>query len=311
MERRDVTFDSGGMRCAAWLYEPDGTGPHPCVVIAGGLGAVREMRLDAYAERFAEAGFAALVFDYRYWGESEGRPRHLIEVKRQLEDWRTAFHYARSLEGIDPARVALWGASLSGGHVIEVAAGEPGVAAVIAQTPFTYGPATLRAIPTRTMLRAFPHMVRDALRGALGRKPHYMPLHGPPGSVAALTAPEADPGYRALVPAGAPWENKHTPRFGLKIGLYRPGKAAGRVQCPLLVCVCDNDETTPPEPAKKAAAKAARGELRHYPIGHFDIYFGDAFEQAVSDQVEFLERHLTRQEAAAPEAAALAAPDER
>jgi hypothetical protein len=40
------------------------------------------------------------------------------------------------------------------------------------------------------------------------------------------------------------------------------------------------------------AAKAPRGEVRMYPEGHFDIYVGGAFERAVADQLDFLDRHL-------------------
>src|SRR5919202_566943 len=114
MERTDDRFDSGDTDCAAWLY---GSLPAPLIVMGHGLGAVREMRLDAYAQRFAAAGFAALVFDYRHFGASGGEPRQLLDVRRQLEDWRAAVAFARTVDGIDPERVALWGTSFSGGHV--------------------------------------------------------------------------------------------------------------------------------------------------------------------------------------------------
>ena len=75
---------------------------------------MREQRLDAFAERFAAAGLAALVFDYRHFGASEGEPRQLLDVKRQLTDWRSAVAYARGLAGVDGDRVAVWGTSFSG-----------------------------------------------------------------------------------------------------------------------------------------------------------------------------------------------------
>ena len=59
---------------------PEGAGPHPCVVMAHGFSAVREQRLDAYAERFAAAGLAVLVFDYRHFGASQGEPRQLLSI---------------------------------------------------------------------------------------------------------------------------------------------------------------------------------------------------------------------------------------
>src|SRR3954468_16610609 len=97
--RRDLTFPSGGEDCAASLFEAgtDAGPPWPCVVLAHGFGGTREVRLDAYAERFAAAGVAALVFDYRHFGASGGRPRQLLDIGRQLADWRAAIAFARAL----------------------------------------------------------------------------------------------------------------------------------------------------------------------------------------------------------------------
>ena len=100
--RTDSPFRSGGLECAAWLYQPEGQGPHPCVVMAHGFSAVREQRLDAYAERFAAAGLAVLVFDYRHFGASQGEPRQLLSIARQLADWRAAVAHARNLPDVDP-----------------------------------------------------------------------------------------------------------------------------------------------------------------------------------------------------------------
>ena len=76
------------MACAAWLYRPDGVENPPIVVLAHGFAAFRELRLDAYAARFAQAGYAALVFDYRFWGASGGEPRRVLDIAAQQADWR-------------------------------------------------------------------------------------------------------------------------------------------------------------------------------------------------------------------------------
>ena len=67
---------------------------------------------------------------------------------------------------------------------------------------------------------------------------------------------------------------------------------AARIACPILFAVCDHDAATPPSAALRAASAAPRAEVKHYPVGHFDIYFDAAFEAAVADQCEFLTRHL-------------------
>ncbi len=166
IQRSDVTFESDGTVCAAWLYRPDGQGETPCVVLAHGFGAVRELRLDAYAERFAAAGLAALVFDYRHFGGSGGEPRQLIDVGWQLEDWRAAIAYARELDGIDSRRIALWGTSFSGGHVVAVAATDERIAAVVSQVPFTDGISAARAVGLRQFAASHGGCAARRVQGA-------------------------------------------------------------------------------------------------------------------------------------------------
>ena len=108
--------------------------------MAHGFSGVREQRLDAYAERFAAAGLAVLVFDYRHFGASQGEPRQLLSIAPPARaDWRAAVAHARYLLEVDPKRVAVWGTSFSGGHVVAVAAADPAIAAVVSQAPFTDG----------------------------------------------------------------------------------------------------------------------------------------------------------------------------
>jgi uncharacterized protein len=294
MRREDIEFHSGANTCAAWLYRPEVDGPYPIVVLAHGFGGVREARLWAYAERFAAAGMAALVFDYRHFGASGGQPRQLLDLARQLDDWRAAIAFARHLEGIDAERVALWGTSFSGGHVAMLAAEGHGVAAAISQGTFIDGPPTLWAAGPRNLLRLARAGLRDEAARLLGRPPHILPVVGPPGSLAAMSSPDAEPGYRALFPPGVHFRNEVAARIALRIGTYRPIRHASEIACPWLVCVLDQDVITPPRPALKAAGRAPRGEARRYPGGHFDIYVGELFERVVADQVEFLERHLLR-----------------
>ena len=92
-----MEFRSGGVLCRAWLYLPDSGDPAPIIVMAHGLGAIKEMCLDAFAERFCDAGYACLVFDYRHFGASDGHPRQLLSVRRQLSDWAAAIAFARDL----------------------------------------------------------------------------------------------------------------------------------------------------------------------------------------------------------------------
>lgn len=293
--REDHEFDSAGASCAVWLYRPDGDGLHPCVVLAHGFGGTREARLGAFAERFRDAGIAALVFDYRHFGDSAGEPRQLLSIGKQLADWRAAIAYARSIQGIDPERIALWGTSFSGGHVVRLAAEDQQIAAVVSQTPFTDGPSALAAAGPKESLRLTVGGLLDALAAISGGEPHRIPLVAPPGYGGAMTQPGSYEGYRSLFddPSNE-FCNEVCARAMLALGLYAPARSAAAVTCPLLVCTLPADAVTPAATAVKMAARAPHGEVIDYGPGwgHFDIYTGELFERAVADQAAFLARNL-------------------
>lgn len=292
-ERTDVTFPSGDAHCAAYLYRPDAAdGDVPCVVMAHGFTATRDDRLPAFAERFAAAGIAALVFDYRHFGASGGHPRQLLDVRRQHDDYRAAVAYARGLDGVDPERIALWGSSFSGGHVVAVGATDPRLQAVVAQAPFADGIPTVALVPPRNIARLALDGLRDRVGAWMGRAPLLVPAVAAPGGYAAMSAPEAAPGFDAIAAPDGRWQNAFAARLMLTMALYRPTRCASRLTAPLLVCVCDGDRTTPPGPAVAMAEKAPQHEVVHYPIGHFEIYVGDPFERAVADQTAFLRHAL-------------------
>jgi len=287
--RDEVTIPSGDDRLAAYVYRPQADGDVPCVVMAHGFSATRDDGLPAYAEAFVDAGIAVVLFDYRHFGASGGEPRQLLDVGKQHDDYRAAIAYARGLDGVDADRVALWGSSFSGGHVVAVAAGDARIAAVVAQCPFSDGIATLRKVPLKNQLLGTAYALADNAAALARRPPVMMPPVGAPGAFAVMTAPEAQPGFDAIVDDGSLWQNRVAARIMLAVPTYRPVTKAAQLAMPLLVCVCDADDTTPPEGAVKMAERAPRGELKHYPYGHFAIYHDP---QARADQVEFLTRQL-------------------
>ncbi|MDA2990953.1 MAG: alpha/beta hydrolase [Actinomycetota bacterium] len=289
-ERVDVRIPSHGEELAAYLYRPsDGDDPVPCVVMAHGFSATRDDGLPDYAEAFADAGFAVLLFDYRHFGASTGLPRQLLDIGRQQDDYRAAVQWARRADGIDPDRIALWGSSFSGGHVLTVAAADPRIAAVIAQAPYTDSLPILRRMSVRNLVPAAVAALRDAAGAVLGREPVLMPAAGPPGSFAALTEPDALTGFQAIIGPESLWRNEVAARLMLTLPFFRPVRLAARLTMPVLLCVCDADTTTPPSSTITVGRRAPRAELRHYPYGHFAIYTDP---QVKIDQVDFLRRVL-------------------
>jgi len=294
VQREKVRCLSGGVECAAWHHPGTNGG---CVVMAAGTAVTKEPGTDAFAARFADAGFAVLAFDFRRLGESGGVPRQVVRIEDQLADWGAAIACARSLPDVDPARLAVWGFSLSGGQVLDVAARDHRVAAGVAQTPLIDGPAVtrnaLRHQRPLALLRFTARGLLDTLRGWGGRPPLLVPLTGKPGTVAVLTTPDSLDGEAALNPGGRypEWGQVVAARSALRIGSYRPGRQAERVRCPLLVVVADGDSSVLAAPAVEVARRAPSAELVRLPGGHYAPFLA-AHETAVEAEVSFLRRHL-------------------
>jgi len=293
VQREKVRFVSGDAECAAWFY-PGSNGA--CVIMAGGFAVTKEPATDKFARRFSDAGYAVLAFDYRRLGESGGQPRLVQPVGDMLADWQAAIDFARTLPGIDSDRLAIWGFSASGGHILRVAARNPQLAAAIAQTPNADGLAAsqnaARYQKLSALLRFTGIGILDGIGALAGRPPRLVPLAGAPGTVALLTTPDSGSADVAFGPDRYPdWQRVVAARSALRLGFYQPGRFATRVQCPLQVVVCDQDQSALAAPAIRAARRAPRAELVRLPGGHYAPFI-EQHEQAAEAELSFLRRHL-------------------
>lgn len=289
--RSDSDFLSDGTRCAAWHYASGDGDRRPCVVMGHAFGYTRDSGLEPYAEQLAAAGYDALLFDFRHLGASEGEPRQLVSVKRQLDDYRAAVAHARGLPGVDPEQIVLWGMSLAGGHVLAIAAEDPQIAAVISVFGAVDMAAatlmSLRSTGPLPMLRLSAVAARDLARALRGKPPVYVPIAGPPGSLAFQTAPGAAEAMQAV--AGPSWRNEVCARVALELGTVRPGRHAKDLPCPALFQIADFDQTvSSPAIAKAAFAATGRAHVRHYPCDHLDALDGQR-PAIATHQVEFLD----------------------
>lgn len=295
-DRQTITIPVGDSYCAAWLHLPIGVQHPPVVVMGHGMGATREMRLDAYAERFAARGIASIAFTYRNFGDSGGAHRQEVNVQHQLQDWEAVIAHAQSRDDVDGSRVAIWGTSFGGGHAITIASRHPELAAAVAQCPFTDGLRTALRTSPRESLRLQALVMRDLVATATRREPVCLPFAGAHGEAAIMTAPDALPGYQALVPEGGTFVNSTRARAIPRLIRYRPGRRTKKIQIPILFCVSSTDTVAPAGPTLTYASRAPRGVVRSYAAGHFDFYLGEPFEQLVAEQTEFLAGHLLSHE---------------
>src|SRR5205809_2050876 len=133
MEER-VTFESDGLKLAGVLHLPEGHAPRerrPAFLVLHGFGSSKDSGgSTTTAKLFAELGYAALRFDMRGCGESQG-PRGRVICLEQVEDTKSALALMAGRPEVDPDRIGVMGASF-GAAVASYAAGVDGrVAACI------------------------------------------------------------------------------------------------------------------------------------------------------------------------------------
>jgi dienelactone hydrolase len=287
-----VEFLSEGITCRGDLYLPANVENPAVVIMAFGFAGERKFRLPAYAEHFASMGLAVFLFDYRCFGDSEGEPRNYVDPGRHLTDWRAAINHVRSLNQVDGRRIGLWGTSFSGGHVIVSASKLDDIRAIVVQVPFVDSITTLQKLGLRYLLNASLHGIKDLFCIVTRGKPHYIKVIGHPGEFAALNTPDSYAGYLSIIPPESTWQNQCPARIVFKFPFYRPITAAAKVKCPSLFMLAENDSLINPAVVEETATRMPKSIMVRYPIGHFDIYSGEYFREAVSRQSEFLLREL-------------------
>jgi pimeloyl-ACP methyl ester carboxylesterase len=288
-------FMSKGIRCDGDLLLPEGvTGP-PVVIMAHGLAAQKNFGLMLYAERFVKRNMAVFLFDYRTFGQSDGTPRQIVDPFSHLEDWKAAISHVRTIREIDCGRIALWGSSFAGGHVIAVAADDDKITAVVSQVPFVSGSASIKMKSINDILESTVYGLYDLIRNTLGLSPHYSPVIARPGSFAAMNSAESYDGFMSIAGNDPRWENKMTSRAFVKMAFYNPAGKAKNVKAPVLIMAAKDDSLISIVATRKCAGKLKRGELVVMDCKHFAPYTGDTFLKYIDTQVRFLEKHLIRE----------------
>ena len=295
--RRDIEFHSEGVICRGWLYTPDGRSTEqrvPTIVMAHGFSAVKEMRLDRFAEAFATAGMASLVFDYRGAGTSDGGPRQDIDPFAQIADYRNAISYARTLPEVDPERIGIWGSSYSGGHVLVVAALDRRVKAVVSQVPLIDAWESLGSmLGVEARAAMVQQLIEERERLYARAPPLMMPVVGATGTAAALPGDEAWEWFQLAAKTAPTWKNEVTMRSMERLLDYAPGRYIDRIApTPLLMIVAEKD-FLPVDIARRAFERAGEPKrLCLLPTGHFAPYEPPHFATASRQAVEWFRQHL-------------------
>ena len=297
MMRTDIEFTTtDGTTLRGWHYAPAGDGPHPTIVMAHGFSAVKEMYLDKYADAFASAGFASLVYDHRNFGASDGEPRQEIDPWLQVRDYSDAITFALSRTETDGARIGVWGSSYSGGHVLVVGAIDKRVRCVVSQVPLVSGWYGFRRLVRADFLAGLEaNLHADRAHRAAGGAPTMVPVvAADPMSPSALPTADSYGWFTETAALRAPsWRNEVTGR-SLEFGLgYEPGAYISQISpTPLLMIVAIKDHLAVSDLAI-AAYELAREPKRLVllPGGHFDAYV-EEFDLSVEPACAWFRSHL-------------------
>jgi len=311
IEKRDVVFKSGETFAAAWFFLPEQARSRqrvPAVAMAHGIGYVKEMYLEPFARRFAAAGIAALAFDFRGFGGSGGEPRQRVSPHDQMEDYRNALTWLSLQSEIDADRLGVWGTSFSGGHVIQVAAHDPRVRAVVSQTGAMDLDQIMHAVAGPEQFAGLQQLtVQERIRNAVEGGERYIPSTARPGEGFALQ--QNQDSYDFAHGASAPtWRNEVTMSSLDAMLEHAPGRFIDLVAPrQLLMILARNDAIAPPESIRDAFARAGEPKrLLEIDGGHYAVYTGRGADDAGQAATEWFTEHL-RKRSAAPAAERTAA----
>ena len=283
---------SGQEVIAADFYRPKTEHKPAVIIMAHGLAALRQFKLIQYAQRFAQAGYAVVLFDYRYWGGSTGRPRELVSIQFQLEDWRTMIAHIFERKSVDNRRIVLWGTSLSGGYVLNLAAELKNVQAVIAQIPFVDGAESAKLYPLQKLPKALKISSQDYMGAKVGMAPKTLPVVSHKDLCFMPTA-DSYSGYLSIVNPDYYWSGEIPARIFFNLIRYRPILDVRKTSVPVLFIASKQDSLIPIESSRETATNIAPFvEYHEWDMQHFDIYHGQWFEKAITTQLEFLHQYI-------------------
>lgn len=277
---------------AADFYLPKTNNKSAVIIMAHGFAGLRQFKLIQYAQRFAQAGYAVILFDYRYWGGSTGKPREMISINSQLEDWKTMIQYASTCKFIDNRRIVLWGTSLSGGYALSLASELKNIQAIMVQIPYVDGAETAKLYPLQRYPQALKLSSQDYMGSKMGLNPKRLPVVD---QYKLCFMPTADSyyGYLSIVNPDYYWSGEVPARVFFNLMRYRPIQLVRQINIPVLFIAAQHDSLIPIESSREAATNIAPFVSYHeWDMKHFDIYHGSWFEKAVTTQLEFLHQHI-------------------
>ncbi|GLR10307.1 hypothetical protein COO59_06335 [Mixta theicola] len=136
---------------------------NPAIIVGHPMGAVKEQSSNLYAQKLAEQGFVTLAIDLSFWGESEGKPGHLISPEIYSDDFSAAVDYLSTQPYVDPEKIGVLGICGSGSFVISAAKIDPRMKAVATVSMYDMGSAFRNGLKHSQTLEQRKAFIKSAI----------------------------------------------------------------------------------------------------------------------------------------------------
>ena len=286
--KSSIEFYSNGQLIKGHLYSPVLENKAPAIVLAHGFAGVKELLLPAYAEKFAKAGFYALTFDYRGFGESEGE-RGKIVPNDQILDIRNAITFLTSLKEIDADNIGLWGTSFGGANAIIASSIDKRIKCLSVQLTFGNGERVIAGeMEESAKTKLLATMDKLAVKAVLNNKQMMLPL------IKVLTDEQSVDFYKKYV-VDFPTLDTKVLFITLKETIeHKPEKALKDVNIPILILGAEKDKVNPVSESKILFELANEPKALHIvkEATHYEVYEGDKLDEAAGKQIEWFKNHF-------------------
>lgn len=277
---------------AADYYRPKHVKKPAVIIMAHGFAGLRQSKLIVFAQRFAQAGYAVILFDYRFWGSSTGHPRELVSIKHQLDDWHQVIRYISKHKEINADHIILWGTGLSGGYVLKLASELKSVYAAMIQVPYLDGKQTAKLFSIQQLPKALKLSSQDYMGSKVGIKAKTLPVVHP-FALSFFPTQDSYQGYMSIVHPDFFWSGEVPARTLFQLIKFRPIQYAQDIRLPILLIAAKYDQTTSIDLSRETATNLSTFvDYHEWEMSHFDIYHGQWLEKAISTQLNFLEQHI-------------------
>lgn len=284
-----INFFSEGSKIAAHLYLPQTiSAPLPAIVLCHGFAGVKELLLPAFARYFSEKGYAALCFDYRGFGESEGERGRLVP-EYQIRDIQNAITYLQSREEIDDNKIALWGSSFGGANAIVTSARDKRVKCLCVQLTFGNGERVITgAMSPEENSKFLDTISKMQQKKVTSNKELMVPIHK------VLSDEQSKAFYNEKVVSFPALEIKIPFLTVAETMNHKPETLLDDINIPIHIVSADNDSVNPPQESHILYEKAhePKAHLVVEGASHYEVYEGEYFELVANAQVEWFEKHL-------------------